>query len=215
MASLTELLRAAKIDFRWNSAVTGWVVEHGRICAAKIAVGDIEADEFVLAGGSWSPGMLSGLGLRLPMQAGKGYSVTLENPRFQPRVPAIFTEARIAVTPIGKTLRFGGTMELSGINHVVRKERVRQITESVPKYYPDFRPDDFVGLQPWHGLRPVSPDGLPYIGRFANYSNLVAASGHAMLGVTLAPITGKLVAETISGRPPSVSLEVLQPDRFA
>src|SRR5262249_20102001 len=127
---------------------------------------------------------------------------------------AIFTEARIAVTPIGKTLRFGGTMELSGINHVVRGERVRQITESVPKYYPDFRADDFLGLKPWHGLRPVSPDGLPYIGRFGKYRNLIAACGHAMLGVTLAPITGKLVAEVVVDRTPSVSLEILRPDRF-
>ena len=182
---------------------------------AKTAAGEVEADEFVLAGGSWSPAMLSSLRIRLPMQAGKGYSVTLENPRCRPRVPAIFTEARIAATPMGRTLRFGGTMELSGINDVVREERVRQITESVPKYYPDFRPEDFAGIAPWHGLRPVSPDGMPYIGRFGRHPNLVAACGHAMLGVTLAPITGRLVAETIGGRASSVSLAALDPDRFA
>ncbi len=214
MSSLTKLLHAAGVTFRWNTGVTGWTQENGRIRSAQTKAGEIEADDFVLAGGSWSPGMLSTLRIRLPMQAGKGYSVTLEHPRFQPRVPAIFTEARIAVTPIGKELRFGGTMELSGINDVVRAERVRQITESVPKYYPDFRPEDFAGIAPWHGLRPVSPDGMPYIGRFSRHPNLVAASGHAMLGVTLAPVTGKLVAETIGGREPSVSLAALSPDRF-
>lgn len=215
MASLTQLLHVAGVEFCWNTRVNGWLSENGRLRSAQTAGGEIEADEFVLAGGSWSPEMLAGLRIRLPMQAGKGYSVTLENPRFQPRVPAIFNEARIAVTPIGKTLRFGGTMELSGINDVVRAERVRQITESVPKYYPDFRPDDFAGIAPWHGLRPVSPDGMPYIGRFGRHPNLVAACGHAMLGVTLAPITGKLVAEIVGGREPSVSLAALTPDRFA
>jgi D-amino-acid dehydrogenase len=215
MESLTRLLHDARVEFRWNTSVVGWSAENGRICAAKTAAGEVEADEFVLAGGSWSPAMLSSLRIRLPMQAGKGYSVTLENPRCRPRVPAIFTEARIAATPMGRTLRFGGTMELSGINDVVREERVRQITESVPKYYPDFRPEDFAGIAPWHGLRPVSPDGMPYIGRFGRHPNLVAACGHAMLGVTLAPITGRLVAETIGGRASSVSLAALDPDRFA
>jgi D-amino-acid dehydrogenase len=215
MTSVTQLLHTAGVEFRWNSSVVGWTEENGRIRAAKTVAGEIEADDFVLAGGSWSPAMIAGLRIRLPMQAGKGYSVTLARPRFQPRVPAIFAEARIAVTPIGQTLRFGGTMELSGINDVVREERVRQITESVPIYYPDFRPDDFEGIAPWHGLRPVSPDGMPYIGRFSQHPNLVAACGHAMLGVTLAPITGKLVAETLGGRPPSVSLAALDPDRFA
>ena len=215
MGALTQLLSVAGVEFRWNTSVTGWRKESNRLAAVRTNAGEIEADEFVLAGGSWSPSMLSDLKLSLPMQAGKGYSVTLEKPRFQPRVPAIFTEARIAVTPIGNALRFGGTMELSGINDVVRPERVRQITESVPNYYPDFGPNDFAGIKPWFGLRPVSPDGMPYIGRFGRFGNLVAACGHAMLGVTLAPITGRLVAEVIGARPPSVTLEVLNPDRFA
>ncbi len=214
MTSLTALLHAAGVTFRWGTSVTGWRAEGTQLVAVQTDAGEIEADEFVLAGGSWSPSMLAGLGVRLPMQAGKGYSLTLENPRFQPRVPAILTEARTAVTPIGKTLRFGGTMELSGINNVVRPERVRQIMESVPKYYPDFGPADFAGVKPWFGLRPVSPDGMPYIGRFRQHPNLLAASGHAMLGVTLAPITGRLVAELVDGRKPSVALETVAPDRF-
>lgn len=214
MRSLTKLLHAAGVTFRWSTSVTGWRADGTRLAAVLTSAGEIEADEFVLAGGSWSPSMLAGLGVRLPMQAGKGYSLTLENPRFQPRVPAILTEARTAMTPMGKTLRFGGTMELSGINGVVRPERVRQIMESVPKYYPDFGPEDFAGVQPWFGLRPVSPDGMPYIGRFRQHPNLLAASGHAMLGVTLGPITGRLVAELVDGREPSVALEALTPDRF-
>lgn len=155
------------------------------------------------------------LGLKLPMQAGKGYSVTLTRPRQLPRLCSIFTEARVAVTPMGDTLRIGGTMELSGLDESIKRERVAGITESVPRYFPDFNADDFRDLPVWHGLRPCAPDGLPYVGRFARYENLVAATGHAMMGLSLAPITGKLVAEILSGEKPSLSLALLNPDRFS
>lgn len=214
MRTLRARLGRPEVTLKWNTAVTGWRSEAGRLRAVRTAAGEIEADEFVLAGGSWSPGLVKDLGLSLPMQAGKGYSLTLPTPRFAPRRPAIFVEKRIAVTPMGKTLRFGGTMELSGINAVVRPERVRQIIDSVPEYYPDFTAADFAGIQPWIGLRPVSPDGLPYLGRFAKYPNLLTASGHAMLGVTLGPISGRLIADAISGREPSIPLAQLSPDRF-
>ena len=212
--ALTALLKEMGVRFQWNTSVFGWRSEGGRITAVQTTAGDLPADEFVLAGGSWSPSMLTGLGLRLPMQAGKGYSLTLPKPRFKLKRSLIFTERRIAVTPMGDTLRFGGTMELSGINSTVRPERVRQIIEAVPHYFPEFGEQDFAGVQPWHGLRPVSPDGLPYIGRFNRYGNLSAACGHAMLGLTMAPISGRLLAEVITGRKPSVSLELLKPDRY-
>jgi len=132
-----------------------------------------------------------------------------------PTKPHIATEARIAVTPMGRTLRFGGTMEISGINDTIRAKRVQQIVESVPRYFPEFTAADFAGVKPWSGLRPVSPDGLPYVGRFGRPANLIAACGHAMLGVTLAPITGVLVADLVAARRPTVALETLNPDRFA
>jgi len=213
--SLTELLQEMGVHFQWSTTVFGWRESEGRIAMVQTTAGDLMADEFILAGGSWSPSMLTGLDIRLPMQAGKGYSLTLPKPRFKLTKSLIFTERRIAVTPMGETLRFGGTMELSGINHEVRTERVRQIIESVPLYFPEFREADFAGIEPWHGLRPVSPDGLPYIGRFNRYPNLTAACGHAMLGLTLAPISGRLVAEVIGGRKPSVNLALLNPNRYA
>lgn len=214
-AALTSLLQEMGVRLQWNTTVYGWRAADGRIAAVHTTAGDMPADEYVLAGGSWSPGMLQGLGLRLPVQAGKGYSLTLPHPRFQLTKPMIFTERRIAVTPMGATLRFGGTMELSGINQKIRPERVRQIIDSVPLYFPEFREDDFAGVQPWQGLRPVSPDGLPYLGRFGRYRNLTAACGHAMLGLTMAPISGRLVAEILGGRKPSVDLALLNPDRHA
>jgi D-amino-acid dehydrogenase len=213
--SLTALLMEMGVRLQWNTTVSGWRSEARRITAVHTTAGDMIADEFVLAGGSWSPSMLAGIGIRLPLQAGKGYSLTLAKPRFKLTKSLIFTERRIAVTPMGDALRFGGTMELSGINHDVRPERVRQIIESVPLYFPEFNETDFAGIKPWHGLRPVSPDGLPYIGRFNRYGNLTAACGHAMLGLTLAPITGLLVAEVLAGRKPSVNLSLLNPNRYS
>jgi D-amino-acid dehydrogenase len=185
------------------------------VAAVQTTAGDLMADEFVLAGGSWSGAMLSGLGLRLPLQAGKGYSLTLPKPRYRVTKPFILKERRVAVTPMGDTLRFGGTMEIAGHNDEVRTERVEQIAQGVMAYMPEFTPADFVGIKPWFGYRPVSPDGLPYVGRFGRWSNLTAACGHAMLGVTLAPGTGRLVAEVICERKPSVDLTLLNPDRYA
>lgn len=214
-AALTDLLKELGVRFQWGTTISGWRTDGNRIAAAHTTAGDLVADEFVLAGGSWSGGMLSGLGLRLPMQAGKGYSLTLPNPRFRITKPFILTERRIAVTPMGNTLRFGGTMEIAGHNDRIRPERVEQIKSGAMAFLPELTPDDFAGIEPWFGYRPVSPDGLPYLGRFSGVKNLTAACGHAMLGVTLAPSTGRLVAEVIAGKKPSVDLLLLRPDRYA
>jgi D-amino-acid dehydrogenase len=148
------------------------------------------------------------------MQAGKGYSLTLPSPRQLPRICAIFTEARLAVTPMGDTLRFGGTMEIAGLNEDINPARVQGIIKAVPKYYPEFTPKDFEGIQPWRGLRPCSPDGLPYLGRTKRYTNVSIATGHAMMGLSLGPITGKLMAEILSGEKPSIAIDALSPDRY-
>jgi D-amino-acid dehydrogenase len=105
-------------------------------------------------------------------------------------------------------------MELSGHNDRVLPQRVDQIISAACSYLPDLRREDFAGARPWFGYRPMSPDGLPYIGRMQPFSNLTAACGHAMLGVTLAPVTGRLVTEILTGRTPSVDLALLSPNRF-
>jgi D-amino-acid dehydrogenase len=174
----------------------------------------VDGDEFVLCGGSWSPGLAQGLHLSLPMQAGKGYSLTLAQPRSLPRICAILTEARVAVTPMGGALRFGGTMEIAGLDESINPVRVRGIVHSVPAYYPDFSEGDFANIQPWVGLRPCPPDGLPYLGRTARYDNLVIATGHAMMGLSLGPVTGQVVADLLCGERPAMDLRLLSPDRF-
>jgi D-amino-acid dehydrogenase len=213
--ALTGLLKDMGVKFCWNTSVYGWRSEAGRVAAVSTTAGDLIADEYVLAGGSWSPSMVHGLGVRLPMQAGKGYSLTMDKPRFHLTKPMILTERRVAVTPMGEKLRFGGTMEIAGHNDRVRPERVEQIKDGARAFFPEITEADFAGIKPWFGYRPVSPDGMPYIGRLGSYANLSTASGHAMLGLTLAPISGLLIAEVLSGKKPSVDLSLLNPNRFA
>lgn len=215
MSALTTLLTDMGVKFSWNTSIYGWRAEGGRIAGVSTTAGDLFADEYVLTGGSWSPSMVNGLGLRLPMQAGKGYSLTLEKPRFQLTKSLILTERRVAVTPMGESLRFGGTMEISGHSDNVRPERVEQIIAAARAFFPEITAADFAGLKPWFGYRPVTPDGLPYLGRLGRYANLATASGHAMLGLTLAPISGLLIAELLTGRKPSVDLTLLNPNRYA
>ena len=215
MGALQRHLEAAGANLAWATEVTGWRVNGSRIEALRTDRGDFTADEYVLCGGSWSPGVARDLRLKLPMQAGKGYSLTLARPRQLPALCSIFTEARIAVTPMDGALRFGGTMEMAGLNEHINERRVRGIIRAVPKYFPEFTEQDFAGVQPWRGLRPCSPDGLPYVGRTTRYTNLSLATGHAMMGLSLAPITGKLVAEIISGEKPALDVGLLDPDRYA
>ncbi|HEX5324173.1 MAG TPA: FAD-dependent oxidoreductase [Capsulimonadaceae bacterium] len=214
VAKLTQSLQSMGVEFRWQTEVTGWRAKDGAIAAVQTSTGEISADEYVLAAGSWSEETVRKLGLRLPLQAGKGYSVTMPNPRQMPTLCSILTEARVAVTPMGSALRFGGTMEIGNRDTTINQARVRGIFKSIPSYFPNFTAEDFKDLPVWSGMRPCSPDGLPYIGRFEKYSNLSAATGHAMMGVSLGPITGRLMADILSDETPQIDIAGLSPNRY-
>ena len=207
-------LIARGVQVRTSTTVTGFVTRPMGIAAAKTTNGSFAADEFVLAAGSWSPGLLRQLRIALPVQPGKGYSITVSDPPVQLRFPLLLEEARVAVTPMGSRLRFSGTMELAGMETSVDMRRVRALLRSVPAYLGNVDPARMERGDIWAGLRPCSPDGLPFLGRFRNCENLIAAAGHAMVGISLAPITGKLVAEIVHGRIPSIDLLPLRPDRY-
>jgi D-amino-acid dehydrogenase len=215
MASLEASLIAGGATFIRDTEVSAFASEGSRITAVQTYNGDFSADEFVVAGGSWSPKLAAALGLRLPMQAGKGYSLTVTNPRELPQLCSIFTEARVAVTPMDGALRFGGTMEIAGLNENITPRRVNGIIKAAPKYFPAFRESDFDGILPWRGLRPCSPDGMPYMGRTSRWKNVTIATGHSMMGLSLGPGTGKLIAEVVDGAKPSIDLSLLSPDRYA
>jgi D-amino-acid dehydrogenase len=213
-STIAAQLTAMGVQIQYDSPVTSFDTAAGRILAVHTPRGLFTADEYVLAGGSWSSAIAEQLRLSLPLQAGKGYSLTLSDPPRRPNLCAILSEARVAVTPMGTALRIAGTMEITGLDLSVNADRVRGIIKSIPTYYPTLSPDHFETLPVWSGLRPCSPDGLPYLGRFRRFSNLSVATGHAMMGLSLAPITGKLMAEVLSDDAPSFDPRLLSPDRY-
>jgi len=214
MDVLQRRCAAAGVELRWQAEVSGYRTSGSRISSLQVESEEVSADEFILCAGVWTGAIGRELGLRLPMQAGKGYSLTLTNPARSPKACALLTEARVAVSPMNGRLRFGGTMELAGIDETINPIRVRGIIDAVKRYYPEFTDQDFAGIEPWRGLRPCTPDGLPYVGRTAKAENLVIAAGHAMMGISLAPITAKLAADAIDGAPAARDLALLSPDRF-
>ncbi len=215
MELMSEKLTEAGVARSFSTEVVDWVQRSGKVTAVRTSAGEIAADEYVVAGGSWSPRLVKSLGISLPLQAGKGYSLTLPSPKVVPQRGLILAEAHVAVTPMQGALRIGGTMEIAGFDERINPARVRGIIKSATKYLPDFEPGDFEGIEPWCGLRPLSPDGLPYVGKFGRFENLWVATGHAMLGLSLGPITGKLVSEMLSGLTPSLPTLLLSPDRYS
>ncbi|SEC09876.1 D-amino-acid dehydrogenase [Maribacter dokdonensis] len=162
-------------------------------------------DEVVLAAGSWSGDLAKRLHLKLSLQGGKGYSINVAR-ETGISVPAILMESKMAVTPMSGFTRFAGTMEFSGNNTIIRKERVAAIANGASSFYPDLKINEDEIKSVKTGLRPVSPDGLPYIGRSASIKNLTIGTGHAMMGWSLGPATGKLITELLSGNKTSMDI---------
>lgn len=212
--NMIRQLRQEGAEILENTAITRFVKEGSRIAKVETADRTLAFDELVLAAGSWSGELARQLDLNLPMQAGKGYSFTLKEVKKNVRVPSIFLEARVAVTPMGDTLRFGGTMEIIGVDHRINMNRVRGIVESIPKYYPDMHVSMPAQEEVWHGLRPCSPDGLPYIGRLRSLENVLVATGHSMMGLSLAPATGQLVSELVNGGGTTIDIGAFEPERY-
>lgn len=197
MAHLKDLLSENGVGLHGGCAATGFERKGNRVTALFAEGEKYEADAFVMAGGSWSAKLLKFLGKKILLQDGKGYSVTLKNPPKRPHYATILCEAKVAVTPMGDDLRFAGTLELSGLSAKRNLNRVQGILDSIPRYYPNLK----VNMPPendiWYGYRPCSPDGMPYIGRVKDFENLVLATGHAMMGLSLGPATGEMVRDVV------------------
>ena len=199
-----EFIHEEVIDFRYDGS---------SIKEAITTQNNYAAEAVVMAAGSWSQGILKKLKLHMPIQAGKGYRIDLyrETPV---KYSAIFLEAKCAITPMKGFTRFAGTMELSGINNKVRKERVEAIAKASENHYNNLKITEEEKNAARFGNRPVSPDGLPYIGKSKDFDNLYLATGHAMMGWSLAPATGKLISELLTNKKTSMSIEAFHPDRF-
>ncbi len=214
VTQLIKFLTLQGVVFCTQTRVDDFVVERGKIQSIRTNHGEHTFDEIVIATGSWSGHVASKLKMSLPMQAGKGYSFTLQNVEKNIRIPSIFLESRVAVTPMGNTLRFGGTMEITGVDHTISMNRVKGIVDSIPRYYPEMKVAMPKAAEIWHGLRPCSPDGLPYIGRTKKIQNLIYATGHSMMGLSLGPGTGRLIADIVDGDKPLMDLNAFNPERF-
>jgi D-amino-acid dehydrogenase len=212
MDEMKTYLKAVGVRFFINETVEDLKVENGKIALLKTNEQTIKADHYVLAAGSWSGLLSKKLGLKLLMQAGKGYRInTTQSAGIT--IPAILAEAKVAVTPMNGFTRFAGTMEIAGINHNINKVRVEAIAHAASRYYPEIKllPEEKNNAA--CGLRPLSPDGLPYIGKSSTCSNLTIATGHAMMGWSMGTATGKLVSEIVSNKKPSLDLNPFHPDR--
>jgi D-amino-acid dehydrogenase len=199
-----------------NNAVQGFETSGGQVKKVIAAKDAYDADAVVLATGSWSREMAALAGVRLPLMPGRGYSITLEDTPYKLQHPAILVEGRTAVTPMdGNKLRFGGTMEVVPTSAPPRYQRVEGILKAAKDFFPDFDIPMPSTDKIWYGYRPCSADGLPYIGKTRRYNNLVIATGHSMLGLSLGAGTGKLVSELVNEEKTSISLDAFAVERFS
>jgi D-amino-acid dehydrogenase len=201
------------VRFQPQVEVLGFEKRGTKVNAVLTESGTIETEKVILCGGAWSAELAKKLGFNLPMMGGKGYSFIQEN---QPAIQqaSILTEMKVAVSPYGPKIRFGGTMEIAGTNESININRVKGIFESINRYYPDFQSKFPENDQIWKGLRPCSPDGLPYIGAAPGYKNVWFGSGHGMMGLSMAPATGKILADLHEGYVSPMDLKAFEVGRF-
>lgn len=212
-AGLSACLRARGSTIVEDAVVTGFDTRNGSVRAARTSRGDFKAEQVVLAAGAWSARLGRLLGSRLPVRAGKGYSFSTV-PSVMPDRPLYMVEAKVGTSPLGSKMRVAGTMELTGPNSTVDARRLEAMRYSASRYLSDLPPLTHTA-EPWAGPRPLTPDGLPMIGRLPGFNNAFVATGHAMLGVTLGPATGEALAALIlKGEEPGV-LRPFRAERFS
>jgi D-amino-acid dehydrogenase len=215
MKELHKYLVQIGVGFHLKTRVRGFEKNAKKITGVITDKGSIACNELIIANGSWMGQLSKLLGINILMQPGKGYSLVYDHLPQNLQYPSILVDDRTATTPIGNWLRIGGTMELSGHSDNILPKRVMAVYNAFGKYYPGVKLPTPDPAKAWFGYRPVSPDGMPYIGRHPRFSNLSYAGGHAMLGVSAAAATGKLMEEIIGGKGPSISLEAFRPSRFS
>jgi D-amino-acid dehydrogenase len=195
-----------------NCRLEDLVAESRRIRHAETTSGIYTADEYVLATGAWTPQLTGRLKLNLPVQPGKGYSLTMTRPAVCPAIPCYFSEPSVVATPWKSGFRLGGTMEFSGFNSDILARRIQNLISGANEYLKE--PVGEPVMEEWVGMRPMVYDDLPIIDRAPNHPNLVVATGHGMQGISMATSTGKLVTEIITGRKPHIDATAFGIHRF-
>lgn len=202
MSSWRKLIESRGVDVREGCELQGFVSRQGKAVAAQTSHGELEGDAFVVATGSWTPFLNRALGCKVPIQPGKGYSMTMPRPAICPTYPIIFPETRVAVTPWASGYRLGSTMEFAGWDPTVHPDRLQLLKDGSRDYLRE--PMCEPVLETWCGWRPMTYDSLPIISPTPKYNNVLVAAGHNMVGISMAPATGRLVSEMVTGTEPHI-----------
>jgi len=210
---MVESLKHNGVEFLSKSEVINMDDQSASGVVLTLKTGEkMNAKNVVVATGSWSGKLLKKSGYQLPVQDGKGYSMTIKQPVLKPTIPSILHEARVAITPMLDDLRISGTLEISGMDDKINQHKVDSILKAVPEYYPQLKMNSPGSV--WYGYRPCTPDGMPYIGRLTQGSSVIIAAGHAMMGLSLAPVTGRMVKDLLMTSSKPGSADKLDPSRF-
>ncbi|WP_374173933.1 NAD(P)/FAD-dependent oxidoreductase [Flavobacterium tructae] len=211
MQFIKEELKRLKVEIHAGTTVQDFTFDHHKITKVVTDKGIFATDEVVLAAGSWSPSLAKKLGISVSILPGKGYSFTLKDQDHKPSIPSILCEGKVAVTPMNNDIRFGGTMEITHTGDTkINKNRLQGIINSINEFYPEMQVEMPENKDTWFGFRPCTPSGMPIITRAKKVVNLTFATGHAMMGLSLAPATGKIITEIISGKTTSVDTKMFQ-----
>lgn len=200
-AGIAAALRRMGVEIVEGAEVVDFNLDGDRVSGLRTANGDYSADSFLLAAGAWTTPLAEMLGIRFPMQPGKGYSFFVE-PTVLPKHSVLLADVHVGCTPLGGRIRIGGTMEFSGLNTRLDHKRIEDITMAARKAFQPWKTPEIDSV--WAGMRPITPDGLPVLDR-SPISNVYVATGYAMQGVTLAPPAGRAMAELMTtGSKPSL-----------
>ena len=207
-----ENLRAKGVTFVENCSLNTVEKTGGALQALHTSNGRLEAERFIFATGAWSAKLAPLLGCRIPVEPGKGYSITMARPALCPSHPMLFPEKRVGVSPFEKGYRLGSMMEFSGFDASIPDRRIQQLRSSAEDFLVEPHADPV--LNTWYGWRPMTWDSLPIIGQVPNLKNSYLATGHNMLGLATAAGSGRLLAELIQGKPTHIDPEPYSPSRF-
>ncbi len=210
--AVADILSKKGVEIHEHTEAIEFETSRKSIEAVRTTPGVFRPKQVLLAAGSWSSELGRKLGLDLPVQPGKGYSISIKKPDPCPGIPLYLSETKVAVTPLDGTLRFGGTLEFVGMDFRLNEHRVNAIKRAAGEYLA--RMESLESGESWSGLRPCSPDGLPIISRSRAFENLIVATGHGMLGISLAPITGKLVSQLADRQASDIDLTPVSLARF-
>jgi D-amino-acid dehydrogenase len=211
-ASLAAVLQEDGVQLMEHCTVESIEKKGGEISCLQTSEGEMTADRYVFATGAWSSTLARDLDCEIPVEPGKGYSVTMSRPEIMPTHPLLIPEKRIGVTPFESGLRIASMMEFAGFDTSIPDFRIRQLQDSARPYLKN--PTGPAVEETWYGWRPMTWDSLPIVGRVPNLDNALLATGHNMLGLTLAPVTGRIVADLVSERASDLPLDAISPARF-